>query len=460
MLDTIRVCIPLTPHQHRQIKRVADARDGFQWAQVNPVTGEIRFVRVGGLADVDDGHSYHRELRWDIPPAWFDSQNCGLTLEFSIPKFWYGSNVHLLYDFLKALSYLKELLDKLFSLKGKSKLPDPIEWLLKRVDICYAWRFPSQSNAEAYLDSLAHLRFPRKKPTIHPGETIFFKGATYSLKFYLKLPEFRAHDLRELVKSGANYDWINHLEAKADGVLRCEATLRSQYLRAKKLRTIGDLLQKEHRFTWDEALGKSEGFNPELSFAACLSTWCGLYGTHTIEQVISRPGTSLPSGTRLEAPPGLRLVFRGMNYVHPGGGGIYEVTDKTTAILQGIILKFIGENSQMENHHQVREKLRAHFKPVKAARLLGVWLYVQKFGVTQAREEFGRDSFDRSRRDLRQAGISLVEMPKNLTVLDTNFLAQFRLQIPSPHVTNRVDDFRESDNVLNFVPRRPDAAEG
>jgi hypothetical protein len=32
-------------------------------------------------------------------------------------------------------------------------------------------------------------------------------------------------------------------------------------------------------------------------------------------------------------------------------------------------------------------------------------------------------------------------------------MSQFVMKIPSEFVTNRVDDFRESGNILNLVPR-------
>ncbi len=461
MLDTIRVAIPLTLHQHRKMKRVADARDAFQWAQVNPVSGEVRFVRLGGLADMKDGYSYHRELRWDIPQTWEKSLNCALTLEFSVPKLWYGHNVHLLYDFLSALRYLKETLDNLFQLKGKNKLPDPTEWLVKRVDICYAWRFPSQNDAKAYLNSLSKLHFPYKKPAIWPDQTIFFKGSTYSIKFYLKLPEFQEHDLKQLVKDGANYDWINEVENRARGVLRFEATLRRRFLKLHGVRDVGDLLQKHRRIIWDSDLAATEGFIPEASLLACLVNQLKMSGRYVLAEADtgSEP-TPLPSeAMRLEAPPGTEVGFGGQVYTHPGGGGVLECRDKITVMIQYLLGKFIGEESGMQRASEVREKLRAHFKPVKASRLLAVWLYVQKFGTTEAKQEFGRDSFYRTKRELKQAGVSLVDMPENVTVLDTSFLSQFRLQCPSHNVTNPFDDFRTHGNVLNLDALRVNRSE-
>lgn len=448
MLDTIKVGIPLMPSQHKRIQAVGNDQDRWQWIQFNPVLGELRFVRASGLVKTDS-HSYHRELRWEVDQTW--SEECKLWLEFSIPKFWYGHNIHLLYDFLSALRLLKGLLDDLFELKGKVRLPDPAGWLLYRVDLCYAWRFPSQVAAQQYLDSLKHVHYPRKKPSIHPT-SIIFVGTTYSFKFYLKLPEFRVHDLKELRRSKASIEWMNHLEALADSVLRCEVTLRRKWLLKNELTVVSHLQQPINQLHWDTELIQSEGFNPALSMAVCLKQW-GIDRNIDLDAfMVGNTRTPLTDGMRFETPAAEWSVL-GTKYFHPGGGFTLRVEDRLNVLLQTFIDKYLGSEVKMLEANQVQAKLLETYKPVKAARLVSLWLYVQRFGTDQAKQTFGENSYYRSKRELKQAGVSLIEGEKLVTTVDSEFLRNFAPTVPSPHVVNAVDDFRDKSNILNFVPK-------
>lgn len=448
MLDTLKVGIPLTKTQHRHIQQVADDQNRWQWVQFNPLLGELRFVRSSGLVKTDS-QSYHRELRWDVDRTW--SEECKLWLELSVPKFWYGHNIHLLYDFLAALQVLKGLLDQLFGLKGKAKLPDPAQWLLYRADLCYAWRFPTQVGAQQYLDSLKHLHYPRKTPTIHPTSIVFL-GATYSFKFYLKLPEFRVHDLKELRKAKASLEWISHLEALADGVLRCEVTLRRKWLVKNELTTVSDLLQPLKRMHWDESLAQSEGFVPEVAAVICLKHWEREHGVdlwHNLETGIETP---LTNGMYFAAPAS-QWTLGNETYLHAGGGFTFRVESRLAVLLQNFIDKFLGKEVRMQEANQVEAKLLEVYKPVKAARLVSLWLYVQRFGTERAKQTFGARTYYYAKSDFKKAGISLVEADKLVTTVDSEFLRNFAPTVPSEHVTNRVDDFRDKSNILNFVPK-------
>ena len=247
MIDTIKVLIPLNPKQHDRIKEVARESDRWTWVLHNQASGELLFRKISGLFKTDS-HSYHREIRWDIDES-YEFGRCHLTVELSLPKFWYGHNINLLYGWLPSLELLRSHLNKQLRLKTRLALPDIDAWELRRVDICYAWRFPEQNLAQLFLDSLKALHFPNKKPIIYP-ESILFKGNTYSVKFYLKLPEFKTHDLKELLKQKASFEWIEHLESIATGVLRMEVTLRHRYLKRNGINTIKELREFRQWFLW------------------------------------------------------------------------------------------------------------------------------------------------------------------------------------------------------------------
>lgn len=438
MLDTIKLGIPLNKKQFNCIHRIALTAERPQWTLLYPQTGELRFRRIKGLAKTDQ-HSFHREVMWDIPGIYIQDETY-LTVELSLPKLWYGHNIHLLYGFVNAIAHLKQLLEQQFKFK-RNKLTDLMTWQIWRLDGCYAWRMLSQQLAQQVLDSLKHLHYPRKKPIIYPTSLVF-AGRTYTVKFYLKLPEFKQHDLKALKKAKASDDWIKHLEAKADGVMRYEATLRRMYLERQNIKTVGDLVQPITQAVWDENLNH-EGFNPVMAM------W--IISAHQMAQGLN-PQSGLEEGLYLSAPP-IVVTGPGWTYIHRGGGFKVRKRDNLTEILQYLLTKFIGENVSMQHVDEVRANLLAVYKPVKAARLVSVWLYVQRFGTAETKQAFGERSYYYSKAEMKKAGVSLIEPPENVTTIDGDFLRSFRMEVPSPYVTNKVDDFRDSDNILNYVPK-------
>lgn len=448
MIDTLKLGIPLSESQYRRIRQIASDCDRWQWVLMNEFSGDLLFRRVSGIARTD-GESFHRELRWDIPARY--EPDCKLTLEFSVPKYWYGHNIHLLYEFVGVLRHLKKALENQFNLKTRAKLPDVLTWQVFRVDICYNWKFPTQQSCHQFLESLKRLRFPQKKPIIYPT-AIMFGGATYSLKFYEKLPEFRKHDLKEMMKAKANLEWVNHCEDLADGVLRAEATLRRQYLKRKDIHTVKDLTRSVQHLEWTE--GKMPASDAEKQAIVFVALGLKLKAEGA-KPNSSDPGTPLYDGMEFSVPP-FELNFNDTIYKQSEPFKLtFRKRNNLVAILQYLLTKFVGEDAGMQTVDQIQLKLLQIYKPVKAARLVSIWLYVQRFSSDEARQIFGRDSFDRARREMKKAGVSLIEPPqaKAITVLERDFFQNFRLEVPSQHVTNKVDDFRDSGNILNFIPK-------
>jgi hypothetical protein len=164
------------------------------------------------------------------------------------------------------------------------------------------------------------------------------------------------------------------------------------------------------------------------------------------------PQTELKDGLHLAAPP-ISLVGPGWAYTHRGGGFKVRVRDNPTKVLETFLTKFLGENPAMQHVDLVQSSLLAAYKPVKAARLVSMWLYVQRFGTVRTKEDFGHDSYYYAKREMKKAGVSLIEPPENVTTIDGDFLRAFKMAVPSPYVTNKFDDYRDTENVLNFVPR-------
>jgi Phage replication protein CRI len=485
MIDTIKIGIPLTHSQHNKLHKLILNENRWQWVQYNPQAGDLRFLRIRGLAELDK-YSYHREIFWDIPDS-YRVNNTFLVLEFSLPKYWYGHNIDLLYDIITVLNELKKLFEKQLHCKF-SKVET---WLIFRVDCCYAWKCPTQLIAQQVLDSLKHLSYPRKKPKIYP-ESIMFTGRTYSLKFYLKLPEFQTHDKKALLKGKANSDWINFLEQKASGILRCEATLRRQYLKTKNILVVGDLINSNLSIKLDEVFREN---NPSIisQFSDKSALFLDVIDCILIHDFCKRSNISVREFEKITFDQYLetlrlrnttnhddfngyinyvrstvrntaiaRLVddnvykleisnqeihFYNINLSHNGGGLIIEKQSNPMTILNYFLKKFLGSNPSMQEADKIKTILLEKYKPVKAARLVGFWLYIQRFGSDEAKVIYGRDSYYKSKRELKEAGVSLIEPPKDL---DNKFLDSFKFEIPSSYVVNQVDNFRDSSNIINL----------
>ncbi|WP_029630625.1 phage/plasmid replication domain-containing protein [[Scytonema hofmanni] UTEX B 1581] len=455
MIDTLKLGIPLTQSQHNKLEKLLEKDENWQWVKFQPSSGELKLVRCRGLAFMDQ-HSFHRDIRWDVSPTYIPEETF-LTLELSVPKFWYGHNIHLLYDFAEALAQLKKILDK----QLHCRFSDAMTWKVLRVDCCYAWRCPSQKIAQQILDSLKRLHFPRKKPIIYP-ESILFAGATYSVKFYLKYPEFLQHDRKILLKDKASLEWINYLEELSKGVLRYEATLRRQYLKTKNINTVFDLTNASIKLEWSQEFIELNDHitedNPE-ALSACMMIIIGYTNRQkynlSIEEIHQRILDNNPhplnDGDVYYAPPQTLIIEPGDELVHKGGGFTIRKVDNPTSILQYFLKRFLGENRGMQEADEVKLKLYQKYKRDKAHRLYATWLAVQRDGSQGLKEDIGDRSFYRIKADLKAAGCSFVEPPK-VTTLDDKFIKSFTLDVPSNYATNQVDDFRDSSNVINILP--------
>ncbi len=444
MLDTIKVSIPLTKGQHRRIHKIATRSDTWTWALLNQATGEPLARKFKGLAQTD-GESYHREIRFDYPPKWSDDAK--LWLEFSVPKFWYGHNIILLYDWPKALRHFRALLVNQFGLK-RMQFPEVETWEVHRADACYAYRLPNQQLAQAYIDSLKRLRFPRKQPAIHP-HSIFFGGGTFAFKVYLKFPEFMAHDRKELIQQKASGDWIEHLERLSQGVLRVEASMRRKYLTRMNIKTVGDMMGDRTWFEWDAHYENVKGFDPLLSTMAIMSVTLAELGVTVINQESLAHGHDLVNGRYYHAPDTC-LDFGSICYYHPAGGMTYHRLPVLLDKLRTLLHRFLGGVQGMQTVDKVETVLMEHYKPVKVVRLVSFWLYVKQFGAEKAKATLGENSYYYNRRQLKAAGVGLVEANENIIKADPEFFRNFGLDIPSEFAHMKLDEYRDSGNVLNL----------
>lgn len=456
MIDTIKVQIPLTESQFITILQRTSDTDYEQWARVNLKSGEMRLLRVYGLAATDQ-NSFHRDIRWDVSPT-FTPGKTYLIVELSLPKLFYGDNIRLLYDPIAALELLRKFLNRAFDFKTRAQLPNPKTWGVTRLDVCYAWKFPDEEHAEHFLQGLKRQRFPYKQPVIHKTSIEFRGGphATYSAKFYLKLPEFRVHDAKAMRKAKVPESDIRFREYLAAGVLRFEATLRQKYLKRNEIYTVADAIEPVKRMVFDDELVKAltPFFNPTL-VASCVSA---IYiQEHRDDPTLARTSGGeivLRDGQYIAIPSG-QYCYGDYLYNHPGGGFKLEIIDKPLEkILREMLEKMVGKEAQLTLADRVRQKLLGIYKPATAANLTAFWLFVQKFGADEALATYGRDAYYYKKRQLKKAGVALLEKSENTVVLGKDFFNEFKLVVPSEHVVNKVDDYRDSRSVLNLEAYR------
>ncbi len=149
-----------------------------------------------------------------------------LTFEFSVPKYFFGTNIFMFYpkDLAKVLNEIRSKFFKEFGLN----LPEISEWVVQRVDLCYAYKLPSQKIAEDLLASIQNFDYPRKKTSTYPGSGISFSGSSYDITFYLKRNEFTSRE-----KKYYRFDMtkFNKLANIASGVFRFEVSFRKSKIK-------------------------------------------------------------------------------------------------------------------------------------------------------------------------------------------------------------------------------------
>ena len=377
-------------------------------------------------------------------------------MELSLPKFWYRHNIWLLYDFSKALDKLKELLETQLEIKFIYWM----EWEIFRLDVCYAWKCPNQDISQSLLNSLKKLNYPKKQKVVYE-ESITFLGATYSIKFYLKYPEFMKHDYKILKKQNIGRDNLRKLQNEALGVIRCETTLRRQYLKKNDLIHICQLYDGGTEYTDDEQLRKNypdiqENYNLRQFVAACIVKYhkpkCTVSLTDYGIECSDIEYEKLWSGGVFNAPQ-CEVEINDALVQFKGGGFISEFTPDYVEKFNTMIGKLIGEHRGLNEIDKIKEKLESKYVQSKAARLIFFWISIQRFGSKEVKRITGDDSFYRSKRALREAGIGIVE-PVRVINAAKRFKRDFKFEIPSQFVVNGTDHARGSEDVLEFPSQK------
>jgi II/X family phage/plasmid replication protein len=149
----------------------------------------------------------------------------GLHIEFSIPKYAKGNNVEMIYP-----HNLEKILEGFYSEIStviNYPLPHFSTWPLYRLDICYNWIFENLAEATSAMSFIQRIDYPRKQKYVY-GSSVMHKGSAYTVKFYLKGPEFRKHDLKEIAETSPQK--ASELQDWANKTLRFEVEFRKTFL--------------------------------------------------------------------------------------------------------------------------------------------------------------------------------------------------------------------------------------
>jgi hypothetical protein len=208
VIDTIRFSIPTTVEQSRKIMSWCE-----QVASKKPA-GDIWLKYFKGSLELG---SYDSNINF------FALDESTIFVEFSVTKYFQLHNISTI-SFEQVLEALQGFSDKLNEqVNGIGSYKD---WTIVRIDLCCSLKIPNQ--ASQVLDLLSNLTFPRKKKSTYES-SVMFVGSEYSIKFYLKQPEFVKHDFLRINKVFGE-DYAYNLFQLSTDVLRYEITLRHRQI--------------------------------------------------------------------------------------------------------------------------------------------------------------------------------------------------------------------------------------
>jgi len=177
-------------------------------------TGKMEFEFFSSNIELG---SYHRTVAiksTNVPQGFF--------IEFSVPKYAKGNNVEMIYPH-ELPNIIAQLYDELCT-HMNYKLLHYSEWPIYRLDVCYNWLFKNENEAVYAMDFLRRIDYPRKKKYTY-DTSVMYKGSAYTVKFYAKGAEFKAHDFDKIeLNRGMT------LQMWADRIVRFEVNLKRVYL--------------------------------------------------------------------------------------------------------------------------------------------------------------------------------------------------------------------------------------
>lgn len=155
-----------------------------------------------------------------------DNRPIGLFIELSITKYRRGNNVEMIHP-ENLGRYLFDVHEEVSSCLNY-KLPHFSKWEIYRLDVCYNWIFKDLDEAKTIMGFIQRIDYPRKKKYLY-DTSVMYKGSSYTIKFYLKGPEFIKNDFKEL--RDVNETEAIELAVYANRIVRFEITFKKKQLK-------------------------------------------------------------------------------------------------------------------------------------------------------------------------------------------------------------------------------------
>lgn len=161
-------------------------------------------------------------------------------VNFSLPKFLYGSNV------MQSIDYYDTSPKRMWTFFNE-KLNDFLRWFsplhiiqradveINRIDFCFNQFFVNKTDALNYLElqKTAMMRLAasqKNRYRSYEGEALEYITRRYKFKVYHKGTEFVKNDLKEIQKSKSKKVNVQLISEAAERILRYETTYRNSYM--------------------------------------------------------------------------------------------------------------------------------------------------------------------------------------------------------------------------------------
>jgi II/X family phage/plasmid replication protein len=211
MIDTIKLFIPI--ENTDLLLKLKGTLSRFR--KENLKTNEVNFEFYSSQVELGSYDRNVNVMASNVPQGFF--------VEFSVPKYLKDSNVEMIKP-----EELNIAIPKLYTELCKHmdyNLPHYSTWPVYRLDTCYNWIFENGESATRAIDFIKLIDFPRKKKHIW-DTSVMFKGTAYTIKFYLKGPEFLKNDFKKV----KDRNHVHTLQHWANRMLRFEIGIRKQHL--------------------------------------------------------------------------------------------------------------------------------------------------------------------------------------------------------------------------------------
>lgn len=222
LYDTISICSPVIPAlDYQMIKESAKRVEA-----VDLCTGEVLWQVT--TSEIMGSYDSRLHIKFN--------DDYKMTITGSVHKFILGHNV------LGGPVDIKDCCRYLVALAYKRlgvDLPLWDSWELVRCDVAYIFALSSKEEVQEFFKMMRGCVYPRRQAQNFGLNSVYFPGASTTIKAYNKGPEFRFHDRARLLKLKDLYskDQVDLLEKVGDRIVRFEVEVRRRKLKYDKVDT-------------------------------------------------------------------------------------------------------------------------------------------------------------------------------------------------------------------------------